>query len=70
MRTRTRFWTAAGSEAPRLLGTHDPGWHLNAHSPLESAVAATLCRRTPKHQLLYELYNRTPEEIARVEGAG
>src|SRR5690242_12017334 len=42
------FWTAAGSEAPRRFHTHQARGLFDCRRPLESAVAATLCPRSPK----------------------
>ena len=41
-------WSAAGSEAPRRFGTRRANRQFNRHLPPESAVAALLCRRSPR----------------------
>ncbi len=65
----THFWTAVASAARhrfRPAERHRINWLPRA---LESAVAAPLCRRTPKNLLVYEPDQLTPEEIALVKGA-
>ena len=44
------FWTAAGSKAPRRFWSERAtGLNRGASIPCERAVAAALCRRSPKH---------------------
>ena len=49
---RAHFWSAAGSEAPRRFGfgARAGAQKLSGLEARKSAVAATLCRRTPKSQ--------------------
>src|SRR6266699_7248797 len=46
------FWSAAGSEAPRRFGfsgtSNSGGCRFTTVGAIQSAVAAALCRRTPK----------------------
>jgi hypothetical protein len=41
----------------------DPGWTIERTTPFESAVAATLCRRTPKT-------GGDPHGLSKVSAAG
>jgi hypothetical protein len=44
----SRFWTAAGSEAPRRFRARGVRGQFEACRPLKSGVAAALCHRSPR----------------------